>query len=77
MAVDEVAEEGDGHLGAHVLAPVHAAVEHDLRLVLVRADVIADLGRPQLAALVAAPDAEDPGDLGLPRRDRLDRRISS
>jgi hypothetical protein len=44
-----------GHLEAHVLVGVVEAVEQDLGLVLVGAHVVADLGRPQLAALVRLP----------------------
>ena len=46
------------HLDAHVLVGVVAAVVQDLGLGLVRPDVVRDLHRPQLAALVALADAE-------------------
>ena len=52
VAVGQPVEDVQGHLEAHVLVGVVEAVEQDLGLVLVGPDVVADLGRPQLAALV-------------------------
>ena len=63
-------EHVDGHLGAEVLARVVEAVEEDLGLALIGADVVADLGGPQLAALVALADGEDAHDVRDGRRPR-------
>ena len=49
------------HLGGHVLVGVVTAVEHDLGLGLVDADVVGDLDRPDVAALVALADREARG----------------
>ena len=65
------------HLGAEVLARVVEAVEQDLRLALVGADVVADLGRPELAALVALADGEDAHDVRVLGGDGLDVRTIS
>ena len=51
-----------------MLVGVVQAVEQDLGLVLVGADVVADLGRPQLAALVAVADREQVDDAPGGRR---------
>ena len=72
VAVDEPVEDVEGHLGGHVLVGVVSAVEHDLGLVLVDGDVVGDLDRPQLAALVARPDREALDDVGVRRGDGRD-----
>ena len=58
VAVDEPVEDVQRHLGRHVLVGVVGAVEHDLGLVLVGRDVVRDLDRPDVAALVALADRE-------------------
>ena len=70
VAVGEPVEDVQGHLEAHVLVGVVEAVEQDLGLVLVDVDVVADLRRPQLAALVALADREQVDDVGVGRGDR-------
>ena len=62
-------EDAQGHLEAHVLVGVVEAVEQDLGLVLVGRDVVADLGGPQLAPLVAWP-IQKVDDVGVGGGDR-------
>ena len=63
---------GDGHLRAEVFARVMQAVEEDLRLALVGARLVGHLGRPELAALEALADGEEPHDVRVRGRDLLD-----
>jgi hypothetical protein len=56
----QLVEQVEAHLDGEVLAGVLAALEEHLGFGLVGRDVVADLGSPQLAALVGAPDAEPP-----------------
>ncbi len=58
VAVGEPVQDVQGHLDAHVLVGMGVAVEEDLGLVLVGGHVVGDLGRPQLATLVALADRE-------------------
>ncbi len=58
-------EQVDGLLERDVLAGVVQAVEQDLRLGLVVVDVVADLGRPDLPALVGLADAEEADDVRM------------
>ena len=74
VVVGEPVEDVQGHLEAHVLVGVVDAVEQDLGLVLVDADVVADLGRPQLPALVALADGEQVDDVRVRGGDRMDLR---
>ena len=62
------------HLDAHVLVGVRATVEQDLRLILVGADVVRDLGRPELATEIALADGEALDDVRMRSRDRGDVR---
>ena len=48
-----------------MLVGVVEAVVEDLGLGFVRGDVVTDLGRPQLAPLVALPDREAADDIGM------------
>jgi hypothetical protein len=72
VPVDQGAEDGNRHLGGHVLTAVDATVEQDLRLVLVGPGVVAHRGRPQLAPLERLADAEHASDPGAPIGDRGD-----
>ena len=65
VAIDEPVHDREGHLGGHVLVGVVPAVEHDLGLGLVDADVVRDLDRPDVAALVALADREAMDDVGV------------
>ena len=58
VALGQPAQDRERHLEAHVLVGMVEAVEHHLRLGLVGPDVVRDLHRPQIAALVALPDRE-------------------
>ena len=62
VAVGEEVEQVDRHLDGQVLTGVLLGVEQDLRLVLVGADVVGDLHRHQVAALVRRTDADLAGD---------------
>ena len=62
----------DGHLRAEVFTRVVQAVEEDLRLALVGARLVSHLGRPELAALVAPADGEEPHDVRVRSRDLPD-----
>ena len=77
VAVDEPVEDVERHLDAHVLVGVVAAVEHDLGLGLVDADVVGDLDRPEVAALVALADREAGHDRRDGRRPRRRPRRSA
>ena len=68
----EQVQDVDGHLRAEVFARVVQAVEEDLRLALVGARLVGHLGRPELAALVALADGEEPHDVRVRGRDLLD-----
>ena len=70
VAVDQPVEDVQRHLGRHVLVGVVSAVEHDLGFGLVDRDVVGDLDRPDVAALVALADRE----AGDDRRDGPRRR---
>ena len=65
IAVDEPVHDREGHLGGHVLVGVVPAVEHDLGLGLIDADVVRDLDCPDVAALVALADREAMDDVGV------------
>ncbi len=71
VAVHQPGHDLEHHLDAHVLVGMVAAVEQDLRLVLVGRDVVGDLHRVQLATLVALADAEPLRDVGMRVGDRL------
>ena len=62
VAVGEQVEQVDRHLDGQVLTGVLLGVEQDLGLVLVGADVVGDLHRHQVAALVRRTDADLAGD---------------
>ncbi len=72
VAVGQDADEVQVHLGRRALARVSKAVEENLRLVLVELDVVADLQRPDLAALVAAADGELLRDVWVGRHRRVE-----
>ena len=74
VSAGEEVQDIDGHLRAQVLPGVVEAVEEDLGLTLVEARVVADLGRPELATLVALADGEDADDVRVRGRHRLDVR---
>ena len=72
VAIDEPVHDRERHLGGHVLVGVVPAVEHDLGLGLVDADVVGDLDRPDVAALVALADREAVDDVRVGGRHRGD-----
>ena len=64
----------EGHLGRHVLVGVVSAVEHDFGFGLVDCDVVGDLDRPDIAALIRLADREAGDDRRVGRCDRRDLR---
>ena len=64
----QLADQVQRHLDRQVLARVLAGGEQHLGLALVDADVVGDLDRPQLAALVAGADRRARGDRPGARR---------
>ena len=77
VAVDEPVHDPEGHLETHVLVGVGQPVEQDLGLVLVDGDVVRDLDRPHVPALVGLADREplDDSPGGPPRRRRRRRHL--
>ena len=67
VVVGQPAQDREGLLGAKVLAGVVEGVDQDLGLGLVRRHVVADLGGPDVTALVALADREDRDDVGVVR----------
>ncbi len=70
VSIHQRMQETDGGLDPHVLAGVMTGDDEHLRLGLIGRDVVADLGRPQLATLPAATDAEALDDARMGRCDR-------
>ena len=65
VAAGQPAQDGQGLFGGEVLPGVVEGVDQDLGLGLVRGHVVADLGDPDVAALVALADREDRHDVGV------------
>ncbi len=72
VVVGEEMERVEGLLERQVLAGVVEGVEEDLGLGLVRGDVVADLGDPDVPTLVALADRVDLDDVGVGRGDGVD-----
>ncbi len=73
VAIDQPAHDLEGHLDAHVLVRVGAAVVEDLRLRLVGPHVVGDLHGPQFATVMALADRDALGDVRMGRDDGLRR----